>query len=120
MGQPAYDLHDQIDELQERVKQLEDMLAGDCGSIYMQELSPAEQRTLNCLMKHERPSIEMLYCATVPYSNQGETDARAIQVRIHHVRRKLKPYGVHVHLSWGRGYFMTPDDKEKLRRACAG
>jgi len=109
-------LYDKIEELRERNRQLEDMLSGSAGSIVLDELTPAEQRVFNCLMKHDRPSTEMLHHASMPPGAIDPTDPKSVDVRIHYLRRKLKAYGVVIHNSWGQGKFITPDDKEKVRR----
>lgn len=117
MGLPAHsDLYDEIEELRERNRQLEDMLAGAEGSVVLDELTASEQRIFNCLMKHDRPSTEMLHHAAQRPGAIDPTDPKGVDVRIHYMRRKLKAYGVVIHNSWGQGKFITPDDKEKVRR----
>jgi DNA-binding response OmpR family regulator len=115
-GPRHQDLYDEIDELRERNRQLEDMLAGAEGSVVLDGLTPAEQRVFNCLMKHDRPSTEMLHHAAQRPGAMDDTDPKGVDVRIHYLRRKLKPYRVVIHNSWGQGKFITPDDKEKVRR----
>ena len=39
----------------------------------------------------------------------------SLRVQIHGIRRKLAPHGIHVHCAWGRGLYMSDEDKAKLR-----
>jgi hypothetical protein len=39
----------------------------------------------------------------------------SLRVQLYGIRRKLAPHGIHVHCAWGRGLYMSDDDKAKLR-----
>jgi len=109
-------LYDEIEELRERNRQLEDMLSGSAGSIVLDELTPAEQRVFNCLMKHDRPSTEMLHHAAQRPGATDATDPKIVCVFVCRVRKKLQPIGAKIQTDWWHGYYITPDDKEKVRR----
>lgn len=116
MGLAARDLYDELDELRERNRQLEDMLAGAEGSVILDELTASQQRIFNCLMKHDRPSLEMLHHAAQRPDAIDATGPQVVDVQISKMRPALRAIGVTVHCSWGHGRFITADDKEKVRR----
>lgn len=119
MGLPARDLHDEIDELQERIRQLEDMLSGPTGEFgwaHLAALSRQQQRIFNCLMRHDYPSKEMLHQAAQRPDGLEYSGPTVVNVQICRMRPALKEIGVTIHCKYGRGHYITPEDKEKVRR----
>ncbi len=41
--------------------------------------------------------------------------ANIIDVFVCKMRKKLKPFGVRICTAWGQGYYLTPEDKKKIR-----
>lgn len=109
-------LYDEIDELRERNRQLEDMLCGAEGSVILDELTPAQQRIFNCLMKHDRPTTEMLHHASQRPDAVDVTDLNVARVQLWKMAPVLEAMGVTIHRAWGKGRYITPEDKEKVRR----
>lgn len=99
------------DTLRERVRQLEASMTASAPFFHL-PLEP-QQRKILCLLT-TREFISREVAATVL-----ETSPEAIKVQIHKMRQRLKPLGLKIHTDWGEGYYMTPEMKEKARRAAS-
>jgi two-component system cell cycle response regulator CtrA len=79
-------------------------------------LTPAEEVVLGCLLKRASATKSGLYMAL--YGSKVESDQatpKIVDVFICKLRKKLAPFGLEVGTDWGRGYFLTPDSKQKLQ-----
>jgi hypothetical protein len=49
-------------------------------------------------------------------SRKQEICPEAVSILVHRVRKRLKPMGIEVRNEFGRGYFITDDDKRTLEK----
>ncbi|QYJ00776.1 winged helix-turn-helix domain-containing protein [Thalassovita mediterranea] len=102
------------DELRERISQLEAELYGDdwCCPVDFR-LTRAEALLLSLLVKNERMSKELAHRALC--DRQGaDTEPKIVDVFICKARKKLAPFGVHIHTLWGTGYYLDAETRQAL------
>lgn len=61
--------------------------------------------------------LRMTRSATVNYME--ETDPKMVDVVICNMRKKLKLHGIKIETSWGRGYYISPDMRERAKKLIA-
>ena len=96
----------------ERIRQLELQLIGDWEPPIEWGLTMSERRLLRMLMHRQ-------YVSRDAYSLMAEAGggAEVCAVFVAHLRRVLRPFGVAINNRWGVGYYITRDDKARLRDA---
>lgn len=110
------------EKLQEKIEVLEQVLGLHEEFPIALRLRPSGRALLGLLMKREYVSDEAaIFCL---YQGRNTTrgtepELNTISVQIHHLRGKLKPYGIGISRRWSAGYFMTADDKAKCRALVA-
>lgn len=117
MGLPqrAFDPYDRIDELEEEVRQLRELLAGDVDVLPYERMTPQSRRVLNCLMRNQTANRDQLYYAM--HGFEPEADPKGVDVILTRTRKTLRQYGVEIQHITAHVWAITPEDKEKLRNA---
>ncbi len=114
-AQLAFDPYERIEELEEEVRQLNELLAGDVEVLPYERMPPQCRRVLNCLMRRQSANREQLYHAA--HGFQAESDPKGIDVLLTRVRHVLRPHGVEIMHLRAHVWSILPADKEKLRNA---
>ncbi|MBN8960551.1 MAG: winged helix-turn-helix transcriptional regulator [Rhizobiales bacterium] len=103
-------LERQIDELQHRVRVLEEITGAALDAPLELGLTRSEATILGLLAKNEvvrkASVLEMLYM-----HKQDEAEIKIVDVFVCKIRRKLKPFGVVIDTVWGQGYSMPGASK---------
>lgn len=113
----------EVQQLRDRVAELERVLGMTAAVPLRRLLQPPNRMWLNdleplCGMLLSRECVNraaafiVLYGAR-PDSQQPEDD-KIIDILICRLRKVLEPYDVKVQTLWGRGYFISKEDKAKL------
>lgn len=105
------------DRLRDRVEQLERALFGGEIPLPLEwRLSGTEARVFGTLISRELVTKDVLMTAL--YSLRPDTDEpemKICDVFICKLRKKLKPFGITIHTSWGRGWTLDPRDRERFK-----
>lgn len=113
------ELREEIALLRERLALMNEALSGRCMYLPGVRLSPTERTILNLLAI--RPIVGRGQAIDVIYGCRAEPAGEKIMdVFIHRMRKKLKPYGIEIETVWGHGYRLPPESKaalQKLREA---
>lgn len=103
-------LERQIDELQNRVRVIEEITGASLDAPLEFGLSRSEATIFGLLTKNElvrRSSImELLYM-----HKQDEAEIKIVDVFVCKLRSKVKPFGIAVNTVWGQGYSMPGASK---------
>lgn len=103
-------LERQIDELQHRIRVLEEITGAALDAPLEFGLTRNEACILGLLTKNElvrRSSVmEALYM-----HKQDEAEIKIVDVFVCHLRRKVKPFGIVIDTVWGHGYSMPGASK---------
>lgn len=104
-----------IEELRERIRQLEEELAGDTDSFPTEwKLSGQQRAIMATLMRHDTATKERLHFSL--YGHRiDQPGIKIIDVLICKLRKRLEPTGITIGTIWGKGYFISPEDKEHIQ-----
>lgn len=109
----------ELQSLRDRVEELEELLgiAGEpFEAFHSLPLTPPQKAILGLLYKGKMVRRETAYTAI--YGGRAECDQpdeRIIDVRLVVVRKVLSQFDIFIETQWGVGWFMTAENKEKLR-----
>ncbi|MBB6306245.1 helix-turn-helix domain-containing protein [Xanthobacter tagetidis] len=78
-------------------------------------LTRKEEQVLSLLLARPLVSRADLMTALYSLSVDDPPSERIIDIFILRVRRALKPHGIEIQTRWGQGWFLTNEDKERLR-----
>lgn len=113
-------LRTQLDEANERIKQLEAMLCPELQFPRAMQLTETEERYLRCLLGNVVTTKEIFLDRC--YYDRDEPQQKIIDVIICKVRAKLKRYAaisgvaLTIETVWGRGYSLTSESRSELRK----
>ncbi|RUM40166.1 MAG: hypothetical protein DSY80_10710 [Desulfocapsa sp.] len=77
------------------------------------KLSPQKEQILQLLVFRDFVSIDMMISFFYQY-DMPDYARNNMRVQTHHLRKSLRKIDIDVHSSWGRGYWLNPDDRQKL------
>lgn len=77
--------------------------------------TPSEWRILCALLKRDRVPTESLHAIMSDRIEHAYTDPRWVSAMIYKLRNKLRQFGIAIHTQYGFGYYLTPENKAKLR-----
>lgn len=111
----------ELQQLRDRVAELEALIGVDRDLPLRELLRPAYwhrdcEPMCGMLLKQEFVGRERAFIAL--YGGRTETDQpdiKIIDIVVCRLRQALRPYQVAIATSWGRGYYMTADNKRRLR-----
>lgn len=76
--------------------------------------TPAQWRILPVLVFREQASYEALISQAWPNPDEEpEYSKNTIKVQMFRLRKLLETRGLTIHIVWGKGYFMTKEDRTK-------
>jgi len=104
-------LRAELDEKEDRIFELEEALKPDIPCPISMKISPGQWLVLELLLK--RPVVTTDAFLIV---HGGDVKDRLLKANIHVLRKKLAPYAVTIHHSKGFGYYISNEDKKKLRQ----
>jgi DNA-binding response OmpR family regulator len=113
-------LRDRISELEEENRQLRQALCpSDNPFVGKVKLSPQQTAVLYALYRAKIASYGYLdKVMSEASSYDRSTEGGAIQLRlkvtVSKMRQSLKGLDIHIHTSWGLGYYLDPISKKKL------
>ena len=111
---------DTIAELNERLRQLEELLAPSDGAFPIQwRLTQTEMLMLSCLVAGPEGyrSKEQLLHILIENSPQGDIGQgpNNLQTHISNLRKKLKPWKIVIETRWGLGFQLSVSSFKALR-----
>lgn len=113
---PAQADSEEVSLLQEQIVQLKEIIASN--DVYVPPgFTKSEQVILRMLATRHSASKESLF--RMLYNEVAADDLpdiTIIDVFVHKVKRKLKPFGINIETLWGQGYKMPQEDKNKLKQ----
>ena len=107
------DPDERIWELEERVRELEALLLSSSPAV-SDKLSATQNKVLSVLLAREWASHAQLYEA-ICYGRMNPPGPENVPVIIWKMRQRLDDMGVTIHNIHGTGFYITPEDKDKLR-----
>lgn len=113
-------LREANDILRERIRQLEEVLAPTCDFSPIAHFSRSQSTILSMVYHRPRVTYNQIYqslysdCADDPPSQQ------TITVLMHHIRKKLTPYDIHILNIHGIGFHMPPPSKSRIASILSG
>ena len=110
---------ERIEELEEEIRQLRAAAGQDTSALSFEKarqalgLRPAAYEYLIMLLQREMVRKDWLMDNL--HDGKGSPSV-LVGVTIHHLRNSLRKHGVSVQRVWGQGYYLTPEDKTKIRK----
>jgi Protein of unknown function (DUF2782). len=97
-----------VEDLQARVRELEDMITQSSTSMMLAfKLPPIPHKILTLLLKLKVVTAEMIEVRL-----DISSDAR---VAVHRLRSRMRLYGIDIKHQRGHGYYLTPEAKDRIR-----
>lgn len=110
-------LQEENDELREKVRQLEELLAAGVLRIPREfGLTGTEETILGVLLSHEMGTVDQFLHALYYGRGDDSPGGNIVNVYICRLRKKLGEYGIEIKTVWGRGYSLTKDSKAIIRQ----
>lgn len=115
---PSMDLahSDLITGLRQRIKELEQLIAGDYDHYLRFGITIREALVLGALAKREvltSEQMRVLLSRDLSDDTGGFTQNLVIQL-MKRLRKKLRLHNIEITTRWGAGYCLTPENKAKL------
>lgn len=114
-------LREEVEQLRDRVAELEQLLGiGEDHLIQIRQVikaTPTVCKLIGMLRKARSVmSREHLFIAIYGDRNEADqpTDLKIIDVFVSKARAALEPHGIEITTTWGAGYALRPDGKQKL------
>jgi two-component system cell cycle response regulator CtrA len=71
------------------------------------------------LLQNKAPRKATFMTALYSLRPEDEIGEKIVDVYICKIRKKLSPMGIEIETSWGKGYLLRDDTKEKLKELMA-
>lgn len=112
----------ELQQLRDRVAELEEAIGLTAMPALRAVLKPegywlSTCETL-CGMLMKRPCVPRSAAYIAIYGGRPECDQpdpKLVDVTVHRLRQALRPHGVEIAVARDRGWYLTPENKEKLR-----
>lgn len=101
-----------IEALEARVRIVEEGLLGAVDPLMLLGFSVSEAQMVALLSKRDSVTTDALYYLT--YGDDGDVVRKVIEVRMSHIRKKLRRFGVTIETHIGAGYSMGGASKMRL------
>lgn len=110
-------LRNQIEGLEEKVRALGGSPDLQVLDIYRRifKIGNMEARLLHLLYKRQLATHEAIHC-TFWGDDVVDCPAKNVQVRKHHLKTALAKHKIKIEVYWGVGYYMTREDKDKVKK----
>ena len=112
------DLEERAKEAIKQLKIIRDGLIDEGYGIF--KFTPYEQVCLGVLMKRDYPTTDIFMAALYGMSERENIHPYIIKVMVCRMRRKLKPFGVSIQTKYSCGYYMTAENKDRVREIAGG
>jgi DNA-binding response OmpR family regulator len=106
-----------IEELRDRVEELETLLGLKTKLPDAYGLSPTEEKFVGILLKRKVVNREMFLTAI--YGGLTDRTTHLVGMNIWNIRRKLAPWGITIKNQWGRGYYLDDEARAALSEVAA-
>lgn len=107
-----------IDILQERIRQLEDVLSPADVPVQVEwGLTKSEARVFSHLTTRDQATKQSIMMAMYSDRIDVEPEIKIVDVFVCKMRKKLKPFGIEIITLWGAGYALKDREKFKARAA---
>lgn len=107
-------LEDEVATLRERVAALGQLLHGGFVPPLEWDLTVAEAGIIGVLMTRAIASKEAIM--VLLYGDRANSaDTKICDIFVCKIRRKLAPYGITIETAWGRGWWLAPETKARIR-----
>lgn len=107
------------DTLRAHVAELEKLALGTGSDLIRAEiavgLTGSERTVLGVLMQRERVTKGQVMSALYRDMHRDEAEPKIVDVFICKLRRKLKPHDIEITTLRGQGYFISPDNKKRVK-----
>lgn len=111
-------MRDRIEVLEERIRQLEDILAPSAISIPIEWLlTSAEARIFAHLTTREVATKQSIMTALYSDRPDDDIEIKIVDVFVCKLRKKLKAFGVEILTVWGSGYSLPSREIYHVRAA---
>jgi two-component system, cell cycle response regulator CtrA len=101
-------MQEQLDQLRERVRQLEEALCPPSVVIPVEwRLTGSEARVFAHLTTKDLVTKDSLMAAMYSDRADEEPEKKIVDVFICKLRKKLKPFGIEIDTVWGQGYSLV-------------
>ena len=107
-------LREEVEDLQETVRQLRASMAGDDLPDWLPHLTPGERRVIAALRPGRLVGYEQLVELVWPGREEPDTARDILKVWVCRLRQKLFPLGIRINTLWGQGYQITPASRDLL------
>ena len=97
-------MRQQIEELEERNRQLEELLRGDEDIPAAWGLTRMEEQFYRLLDSRGTASHDSIMTHLYGADPNGGAEQKVLHVWVCKVRKKLKPFGIEIETIWGHGY----------------
>jgi DNA-binding response OmpR family regulator len=107
---------DLIEELKQRVIELEGIIAGDYDKHLRFGITTREAIILGALARREALNIEQMQVLLKRdvTDDTGGCSRNLCSQLIKRLRKKLRPHGIEIRTRWAAGYYLSQEDKAKL------
>lgn len=105
---------EEIARLEERVAYLESALGMDFIAPVEWRLTTKESAVLGVIMAREIAPKNAILLAV--YQEMDQPEEKIVDVFVCKIRKKLEPFGIQIDTLWGRGYYLTVENKAKINK----
>ena len=107
-------MRQQIEELEERNRQLEELLRGDDDVPAEWGLTKLEKQIYRIVASRKLATYEALFAILYGADPNGGRTINLLKVKAHHLRKKLEPFGIEIETVWGQGYRLKKPQEDRL------
>ncbi len=105
MDDLLYHQQERIELLEERIRQLEDILSPRSVPVRVEwRLTQSEARVFSHLTTREQATKQSIMLAMYSDRIDVEPEIKIVDVFVCKLRKKLKPFGIEIQTVWGAGY----------------
>lgn len=103
----------------EKLRNKIDDLTGDWD--YLECLSPTENFIVNVLVaRSPRPISTRSLCHLIEEEFDSDASIKTRKKQMFDIRKKLKPYNIHINHIWDAGYFIDAENKQRVLKLMRG
>lgn len=106
-------LRNQLSLANEKISQLEKALSPE-GGFFIFKLTKTQEMILSVLYRRQYVSVDTI--EMILYNDEKDVKSNIVKVYICQMRKKLKPLGIKISTKWAVGYYLTENDKAKIKR----
>lgn len=111
------DLRDRVFELEDEVRDLRKVLAGECQFPIEWRLRPASARLLSALLSAPNGYRSYDALSQIVSPTQVAVGSSLVKVQMAHLRSRLQPLGIEIATRWGEGYELPAASRRAISAA---